>query len=180
MTPLASGPLPCFGSGMRVPLLDLSEQYRLLAEPIRREVDEILRSQSFILGPKVEEFERALAEYCGVRHAIGVSSGTDAQLAILMALGIGPGDAVLTTAYTFFATAGCIARVGATPLFADIDPATFNISPAALANFLEKRCRRNGDDQLVDEAGRILRAIVPVHLFGLCCEMDAINEIAQR
>jgi dTDP-4-amino-4,6-dideoxygalactose transaminase len=97
-----------------------------------------------------------------------------------MALGIGPGDAVLTTAYTFFATAGCIARVGATPLFVDIDPATFNISPAALAEFLEKPCRRNSEDQLVDEAGRILRAIVPVHLFGLCCEMDAINEIAQR
>jgi dTDP-4-amino-4,6-dideoxygalactose transaminase len=165
---------------MRVPLLDLSEQYRLLAEPIRREVDEILRSQSFILGPKVEEFERALAEYCGVGHAVGISSGTDAQLAILMALGIGPGDAVLTTAYTFFATAGCIARVGATPLFVDIDPATFNISPAAVAEFLETHCRRNGQDQLIDDAGLIVRAIVPVHLFGLCCEMDAINEIAQR
>ncbi len=165
---------------MRVPLLDLSAQYELLADPIRREFDEILRTQNFILGPKVEEFEQALAEYCGARHVIGASSGTDAQLAILMALGYGPGDAIITTAYTFFATAGCIARVGATPLFVDIDPATFNLSPAALADFLENRCRKNGDGQLVDEAGRLVRAIIPVHLFGLCCEMDPIREIAAR
>jgi dTDP-4-amino-4,6-dideoxygalactose transaminase len=165
---------------MRVPLLDLSEQYQLLAEPIRQEFDEIIRSQGFILGPKVEEFERALAEYCGVKHAIGVSSGTDALLAILMALGIGPGDAVITTAYTFFATAGCIARVGATPIFVDIDPVTFNISPAAIAEFLESRCRKNEAKQVLDSDGRIVRAIVPVHLFGLCSEMDAINQIADR
>lgn len=162
---------------MRVPLLDLSEQYRLLAEPIRQELDEILRTQSFILGPKVEEFERALADYCGARQAIGVSSGTDALLDILMALEIGPNDAVITTAYTFFATAGCIARVGATPVFVDIDPATFNISPAAIADFLA-RCQRNSEGQWIDAAGHVVSAIVPVHLFGLCCEMDKINEIA--
>jgi dTDP-4-amino-4,6-dideoxygalactose transaminase len=165
---------------MRVPLLDLSEQYRLLAEPIRSELEEILRTQSFILGPKVEEFERALAGYCGARHAIGVSSGTDALLAILMALGIGPNDAVITTGYSFFATAGCIARLGARPVLVDIDPATFNISPAAAADFLENRCQRNAHNQLTDSAGRVVRAIVPVHLFGLCCEMDAINELAAR
>ena len=165
---------------MRVPLLDLSEQYRLLAEPIRREFDEILATQSFILGPKVEEFERALAQYCGAHHAIGVSSGTDALLAILMALGIGAGDAVLTTAYTFFATAGCIARVGATPVFVDIDPVTYNISPEAIADFLENHCSRNAQEQLIDNGGRVVRAIVPVHLFGLCCEMGAINSIAER
>jgi dTDP-4-amino-4,6-dideoxygalactose transaminase len=165
---------------MRVPLLDLSEQYRALAEPIRREFDEILRTQSFILGPKVEELERGLAGYCGAGHAIGVSSGTDALLAILMALGIGPRDAVVTTAYTFFATGGCIARVGATPIFVDIDPVTFNISPAAIVNLLERRCHKNADNQRVDSAGRFVRAVIPVHLFGLCCEMDAINELAQR
>ena len=165
---------------MRVPLLDLRAQYEALAEPIRREFDEILRTQSFILGPKVEEFEQALAQSCGARHAIGVSSGTDALLALFMALGIGPGDAVITTAYTFFATAGCVARLGATPLFVEIDPATFNLSPAALENFLENNCIKNGDGQLVDRAGRVIRLIVPVHLFGLCCEMDAINEIAAR
>src|SRR5512132_472040 len=123
---------------MRVPLLDLSEQYRFLAEPIRREFDEIVRTQRFILGPKVEEFEGALAASCRAKHAIGVSSGTDALLNILMALQIGPNDAVITTAYTFFATAGCIARVGATPVFVDIDPVTCNISPAAIAAFLAR------------------------------------------
>ncbi|HEY1582348.1 MAG TPA: DegT/DnrJ/EryC1/StrS family aminotransferase [Chthoniobacterales bacterium] len=162
---------------MRVPLLDLSEQYRSLAAEIHRELDEILRTQSFILGPKVEEFERALARYCGAKHAVGVSSGTDALLDILMALGIGPNDAVITTAYTFFATAGCIARVGATPVFVDIDPVTFNISPARAADFLA-RCQRNAEGQWIDSAGRIVSAIVPVHLFGLCCDMDAINKIA--
>ncbi|HSU85155.1 MAG TPA: DegT/DnrJ/EryC1/StrS family aminotransferase [Chthoniobacterales bacterium] len=165
---------------MRVPLLDLSEQYRLLAEPIRSELEEILRTQSFILGPKVEEFERALASYCGARHAIGVSSGTDALLAILMALGIGPNDAVITTGYSFFATASCIARLGARPVLVDIDPATFNISPGAVSDFLENRCQRNARNQLTDSGGRVVRAIVPVHLFGLCCEMDAINELAAR
>ncbi|MBA2434076.1 MAG: DegT/DnrJ/EryC1/StrS family aminotransferase [Verrucomicrobiota bacterium] len=165
---------------MRVPLLDLSEQYRLLAEPIRQELDEILRTQSFILGPKVEEFERALADYCGVRHAIGVSSGTDALLDILMAMEIGPNDAVITTAYTFFATAGCVARLGATPIFVDIDPVTFNISPTAIADFLANECRRDAEGGLIDFQSRRVRAIIPVHLFGLCCEMDTINEIAAR
>ena len=162
---------------MRVPLLDLSEQYRLLAEPIRQELDEILQTQSFILGPKVEEFEHALADYCRVKRAVGVSSGTDALLAILMALGIGPNDAVITTAYTFFATAGCIARVGATPIFVDIDPVTYNISPAAIARFLAG-CQRNAEGQWIDAAGHNVTAIVPVHLFGLCCDMDAINKVA--
>jgi dTDP-4-amino-4,6-dideoxygalactose transaminase len=165
---------------MRVPLLDLSEQYRTLAEPIRAQLDEVLASQSFILGPKVAAFEEAIARYCASPNAIGVSSGTDALLAILMALDIGRGDAVITSAYSFFATGGCIARVGATPLFVDIDPATYNISTAALERYLVEKCRRGEDGFLREPQGKIVRAIVPVHLFGLCCEMDAIHQISER
>src|SRR5215213_4820551 len=165
---------------MRVPLLDLSEQYRALAEPIRAELDDIFATQTFILGPRVAAFERAMADLCGVPHAIAVSSGTDALLALLMVLRIGPGDAVITTPYTFFATAGCIARVGATPVFVDIDPATYNLSAAALERYLKEECERDPDGAWRDRGGRKLRAIVPVHLFGLCCEMDAINDLAAR
>lgn len=165
---------------MRVPLLDLSEQYRKLAEPIRAQLDEVLASQTFILGPKLAAFEEAIAGYCASPNAIGVSSGTDALLAILMALGIGPEDAVITSAYSFFATAGCIARVGAAPVFVDIDPETYNISPVALERYLAESCRRGEDGFLREQQGKIVRAIVPVHLFGLCCEMDAIHRISER
>jgi dTDP-4-amino-4,6-dideoxygalactose transaminase len=164
---------------MRVPLLDLAEQHRALAEQLRAEFDDIVATQGFILGAKGEAFERSLSEYCGAKHAIGVSSGTDALLAIFMAMEIGPGDAVVTTPFTFFATAGCVARLGATPAFVDIDPRTYNISPAALRDFLAA-CSRGADGTLRDAEGRKVRAIVPVHLFGLCCDMDAIVEIATR
>ena len=164
---------------MRVPLLDLSEQYRALAEPIRAELDEVLASQSFILGPKVTAFEEAICRYCAMPHAIGVSSGTDALLAVLMALGIGPGDAVITSAYSFFATAACVARVGATPVFIDIEPETYNISAPALEKYLTE-CQRGTDGELRDAQGRNVRAIVPVHLYGLCCDMDAIHRISER
>ena len=165
---------------MRVPLLDLGEQYRALSEPIREAIDDVLASHRFILGPKVQAFEKAICAYCNVPHAVGVSSGTDALLAILMALGIGSGDAVITTPYTFFATAGCIARVGARPLFADIDPETYNISPSAIRECLEKNCQVDSDGASRAKSGEKVRAIVPVHLFGLCCEMDALHEISER
>src|SRR5439155_3465553 len=168
-----------FCLAMRVPLLDLSEQYRALAAPIRQQIDEVLQTQRFILGPKVEQFERALCDYTGAKFAIGVSSGTDALLAVLMALEIGPGDAVITTPYSFFATAACIARVGATPLFVDIDPETFNISPESVRSFIEKHCRRT-NGVLMTRDRQAIRLIIPVHLFGLCCEMDAIMEIARE
>ncbi len=165
---------------MRVPLLDLSEQYRALNEPIREAIDEVLASHRFILGPKVQAFEKAISAYCNVPHAVGVSSGTDAWLAILMALGIGPGDAVITTPYTFFATAGCIARVGARPLFADIDLETYNIRPSAIQEYVEKNCQADSGGAWRTNRGEKIRAIVPVHLFGLCCDMDALYEISQH
>lgn len=165
---------------MRVPLLDLSEQYRLLADPIHKAIEEVLATQNFILGPKVEEFERAIAEYCRSPYGIGVSSGTDALLAILMALEIGPGDAILTTAYTFFATAGCIARVGARPIFVDIEQSTFNLSAGTLERYLAENCRRDSAGALIDRSGTKVRAILPVHLFGLCCEMEKILALAKE
>jgi len=164
---------------MRVPLLDLSEQYRALATEIGRAIDDVLASQRFILGPKVEAFERAAADYCGTRDSIGVSSGTDALLAVFMALGIGKGDAVITSPYSFFATAAGVTRTGATPLFVDIDPSTYNISPTALEFFLKTRSHRTGD-KLVTDTGLTIRAIVPVHLFGLCCDMNSIHRISEE
>src|SRR5437763_6244996 len=127
---------------LRVPLLDLSEQYRLLAQPIRQQIDEVLASQRFILGPKVEQFESALCAHTGAKFAVGVSSGTDALLAVLMALGIGRGDGIITTPYSFFASAGCVARVGATSLFVDIGSDTFNILPAVVRCFNGMHCLR--------------------------------------
>src|SRR5207247_10085976 len=144
---------------------------------IRAATDEVLASQRFILGPKLGEFEKAAAKYCGVPHAIGVSSGTDALLAVLMALEIGLGDAVVTSAYSFFATGGCIARVGATPVFIDIDPVTYNLSTTALARYLAESCRRDNDGSLLTPKGDKVRAIVPVHLYCLGCELEPVLEI---
>ena len=164
---------------MRVPLLDLSEQYRALSEEIRAATDEVLASHRFTLGPKLAEFEKAIAEYCHVSHAVGVSSGTDALLAVLMALEIGLGDAVITTAYSFFATGGCISRVGATPVFIDIDPETYNVSASALKRYLDKDCHRV-EGKLVNQNRQTICALVPVHLFGLCCEMNEMLAVARE
>ena len=164
---------------MPVPLLDLKRQYATLREEIETRVCEVMTSQQFILGPVVEQFEESVRAACGSGCAVGMSSGTDAQLAALMALGIGPGDAVLTTPYTFFATAGCLSRVGARPVFVDIDPDTFNLSPAALAHYLENVARRDAAGTLRTPTGERLRAVIPVHLFGLCADMDPILRLSQ-
>src|SRR5260370_7117663 len=165
---------------MRVALLDLDEQYRSLEGEIRAQIEEVLASQRFILGQNGAAFEKAVATYCGAPHAIGVSSGTDALLAVLMALEIGPGDAVITSAYSFFATAACIARVGATPIFVDIDPATLNLSPTALKPYIDNRCQSDARGDLRDENGRRMRAIMLVHLFRLCCHMHPIHVISPK
>lgn len=165
---------------MAVPLLDLRLQYAQVKDDVQRRMAALCDSQQFILGAPVEELEAAVRDYTGCGHAIGMSSGTDALLAILMAMGIGRGDAVITTPYTFFATAGCIHRVGAEPVFVDIDAATYNMDPARLEECLRKKCRRGPDGALVTAAGRRVRAIMPVHLFGLVCDMDRIGALARE
>lgn len=163
---------------MAVPLLDLRPQYARVKDGVQRAIGALCESQQFILGAPVAEFEAAVRDYTGCGHAVGLSSGTDALLAILMAAGIGRGDAVITTPYTFFATAGCLHRVGAEPVFVDIDAATFNMDPAKLGECLRKTCRSGPDGRLVTSAGNRVRAIMPVHLFGCVCDMDRINELA--
>lgn len=149
---------------MQVRMFDSRGQYEQIRHEIRQAIDQLCESQAFTLGPAVERFERSLADYCGTAHAIGVSSGTDALLCSLMAAGIGAGDEVICPAFTFFATAGSIARTGARPVFGDIEPDSFNIDPAGIEPLITPRTR----------------AIMPVHLFGQVARMDAISDIARR
>ncbi len=167
---------------MKVPLLDLKAQYQTIRDEIKEAVDEVLESQHFILGPKVEALEEAVAPYCGCQCAVGVSSGTDGLLIALMAAGIGYDHGVITTPFTFFATGGSIVRAGSRPFFVDIDPVTYNVDPVAIRAFVEAECRfESGAGSLVHrESGVIIRAIMPVHLYGQCADMDGILEIANK
>jgi dTDP-4-amino-4,6-dideoxygalactose transaminase len=165
---------------MQVPLLDLKPQYRALKSEIDAAIERVCDAQAFILGPGVRELESAVAAYSGCTHGIGMSSGTDALLAALMALDIGAGDAVITSPYTFFATAGTIARAGARSLFVDIDPATFNLAPAAVERLLREDCERR-DGRLVHRAtGTTVRALMPVHLYGQMAEMTPLMALARE
>jgi len=149
---------------MKIPLLDLQAQYQTIKPELDAVVAQVIATQQFILGPHVQACERAIAEYCGCAHAVGVSSGTDALLVALMAEGVGPGDEVITSPYTFFATAGSIARTGARPVFVDIDPATYNINPALIEAAVTPRTK----------------VVMPVHLFGQMADMSPIVAVARR
>ena len=149
---------------MQIPLLDLKTQYAFIKDKVLAAVSEVLETQICIGGPKVAELEEKIAAISNCKYAVGVSSGTDAILSSLMSLGIGDGDEVITTPFTFFATVGCIARVGARPIFVDIDPETYNIDPNLVEQAVTKKTK----------------AIVPVHLFGQMADMDPIVEIAEK
>lgn len=152
---------------MKVPLLDLSGQYRTIRKEVLDEVKKVCDSQHYILGRNVSSLESEIAAYCGAKYAVGVASGTDAILLSLMAAGIKPGDKVITTPFTFFATAGSIARLGAVPLFVDIHPETFNIVPDSLEHALRKKAKG-------------AKAIIPVHLYGQCADMAPIMSLAKE
>jgi len=149
---------------MKVPLLDLKMQYHLLKNELDEALINVAESQHFILGPEVEKMQKSFCEYLNCKYAIGVSSGTDALLIALMAIDIKPGDEVIVPTYSFFATAGVVSRMNAIPVFAEMDPVTFNIKP----DEIEKRITKK------------TKAIIPVHLYGQSCEMDKIMEIAQK
>jgi dTDP-4-amino-4,6-dideoxygalactose transaminase len=165
---------------MQVPLLDLKGQYAPLRLEIETAIREVCDEQRFVLGPRVAELEAKVAEYSQTKHGLGLSSGTDALLLALMALDIGPGDEVITTPFTFFATAGVVARLGARPFFCDIDPATFNLDPVQVEQAITERCELRGDRLVNKATGGTIRVVLPVHLYGQMADLDAFDTIARR
>jgi dTDP-4-amino-4,6-dideoxygalactose transaminase len=167
-------------AAMKVPLLDLKPQYQALKAELDAALLGVAATQHFILGPAVKELEAKVAEYCGAKHGIGLSSGTDALLIALMAFDYGPGDEIVTTPYTFFATGGTVSRVGSRPVYLDIDPDTYNLRVDLVEQFLEKDCERRADQLYNRRTGGRVRAIMPVHLYGQCADMDALGKLAAR
>jgi dTDP-4-amino-4,6-dideoxygalactose transaminase len=155
---------------LKVPLLDLKKQYAEIKDEIAQAANEVFQSQKFILGQKVEDLETMIADYCRCDYAVGVSSGTDALLLSLMTAGIGYGDVVITTPYTFFATGGVVARVGATPMFVDIDEDTFNMNPVELDSLVSAMDEKQKSN---------IKAVIPVHLFGQCADMEPVLKAAK-
>jgi dTDP-4-amino-4,6-dideoxygalactose transaminase len=165
---------------LHVPLLDLKPQYQALKAEIDAAMLKVAESQMFILGPAVRELEEQVAAYTGAKYGIGVSSGTDALLVALMALDIGPGDEVITSPYTFFATGGTIARTGARPVYVDIDPVTYNIDAGKLREFIDTSCEVRHAALVNRKTGGVIKAIMPVHLYGQSADMEPILEVAHR
>lgn len=167
---------------MKIPLLDLKAQYQRIGAEIRQAIDEVLESQQFILGATVHRFEEQAAAYLQCEAAIGVASGSDALLLSLMALGIGAGDAVLVPPFSFFSSVSCITRLGATPIFVDIDPESCLMDAKKVAALLEERFRPYPDGQglIESKSRRHVKAVLPVHLFGQCCSMAPLVDIAKR
>jgi dTDP-4-amino-4,6-dideoxygalactose transaminase len=163
-----------------VPLLDLKAQFAQIRAEVMPVIDQVCAGQHFILGEHVRALEEEIARYCGASSGIGVSSGTDALLLALMALDIGAGDEVITSPFTFFATAGTIARAGARPVFCDIDPATFNLSPPAVQAFIEGRCSVKGGQLINRATGGRIKALMPVHLYGQSADMDPLMAMARQ
>jgi dTDP-4-amino-4,6-dideoxygalactose transaminase len=165
---------------MNVPLLDLKPQYQALKAELDAAMQAVAASQHFILGPSVKALEEQIAPYVQCKFGVGVSSGTDALLLALMALDIGRGDEVITSSYTFFATGGTIARVGARPVFLDIDPISYNQDVAQVKDFLYRNCERRGDGVYNRSTGGRVRALMPVHLYGQSADMDPLMELARE
>jgi dTDP-4-amino-4,6-dideoxygalactose transaminase len=163
-----------------VPLLDLKAQFAQIRAEVMPAIDQVCASQHFILGQHVSALEEEIARYCAASAGIGVSSGTDALLLALMALNIGAGDEVITSPFTFFATAGTIARTGARPVFCDIDPVTFNLSPAAVQAFVDEHCAVQGGQLINRATGGRIKALMPVHLYGQAADMDPLMAIARH
>jgi dTDP-4-amino-4,6-dideoxygalactose transaminase len=165
---------------MKVALLDLKAQYREIRTECERVIAEVCESQNFVMGAQIAELEAKVAAYSQARFGIGVSSGTDALLVALMALDIKAGDEVITSPFTFFATGGVVARVGARPVYCDIDPVSYNLSAASVRRFLEQNCERRGGVVKNKSTGGTVRALIPVHLFGQTADMDALMPIAKE
>jgi dTDP-4-amino-4,6-dideoxygalactose transaminase len=164
---------------MPVPLLDLKAQYTTLRSEMEAAIRSVCEEQRFVLGPRVANLESEVAAYSQAAYGLGVSSGTDALLVALMALDIGPGDEVITTPFTFFATGGVVARLGARPFFCDIDPLTFNLDAGAVRAAIERQCERRGGRLINRSTGGVVKVLLPVHLFGQMADLDALSEVAR-